>query len=116
MRIAALAALALALAGCAALRPAETYEAKPLAAGDLQAARETVRGFAVTHCGKCHVASLPTARPAALRIYDLDAPEWSSTLTAAQLRNGFPRRLNAELDADGRRVLRTFIEGELALR
>ena len=49
-------------------------------------------------------------------VYDLDAPEWSSTLTAGQLRNGFARRLNAELDEDGRRVLRTFIEGELALR
>jgi len=93
MRTFALAALALALVGCAPIPPAETYEAKPLAAGDLQAAREK-----------------------ALRIYDLDAPEWSSTLTAGQLRNGFARRLNAELDEDGRRVLRTFIEGELALR
>ena len=107
----------MAMAVCAStLRPVETYEAKPLAAGELRAARDKVRGFAVEHCGKCHVASLPTARPAALRIYDLDAPEWSATLTASQLRNGFPRRLNAELDEAGRRVLRTFIEGELALR
>jgi len=117
MRTVTLAALALLIVGCAAIRPAgETYEAKPLAAADLQAARDKVHGFAVTHCGQCHIASLPTARPAALRIYNLDAPEWSSTLTAGQLRNGFPRRLNGQLDDDGKRVLRTFIEGELALR
>jgi hypothetical protein len=54
--------------------------------------------------------------PRALAIYNLDAPDWSSTLTASQLRNGFPRRLNGQLDEDGKRQLKTFIEGELALR
>ena len=93
-----------------------TYAPKPLTADELQATRDKVHGFASMHCGKCHIASLPTARPAALRIYNLDAPNWSSTLTAEQLRNGFPRRLNAELDDEGKRVLRKFIEGELALR
>lgn len=117
MRTVAVVALALAIAGCAAIPSTlEGYEAKPLPASELQAARDKVHGFAVTHCGQCHIASLPTARPAALRIYNLDAAEWSSTLTAGQLRNGFPRRLNAQLDEDGKRVLRTFIEGELALR
>ena len=75
-----------------------------------------MRGYARTHCGSCHIASLPTARAAALAIYNLDAIEWSSTLTAEQLRNGFPRRLNGRLDDEGKRQLRTFIEGELALR
>lgn len=79
-------------------------------------ARDQVRGYARTHCGTCHMASLPTARPRALAIYNLDAEAWSSTLTAAQLRNGFPRRLNGRLDDEGKRQLRTFIEGELALR
>ena len=101
------------VAGCASL-PA--YEAKALAPADLHAAREQVRAYARTHCGTCHIASLPTARPAALAIYDLDAQAWSSTLSATQLRDGFPRRLNAQLDDDGKRQLRTFIEGELAVR
>jgi hypothetical protein len=35
---------------------------------------------------------------------------------ASQLRNGFPRRLNGPLDEDGKRQLKRFIEGELALR
>lgn len=101
------------IAGCARL---PTYEPNALASPELQVAREQVRGYAKTHCGTCHIASLPTALPAALAIYNLDAREWSSTLTAAQLRNGFPRRLNGRLDDDGKRQLRTFIEGELALR
>ena len=100
-------------AGCAALPKCES---RTVPAAELQAARDQVRGYARTHCGTCHMASLPTARPAALRIYNLDADNWSSTLTAAQLTNGFPRRLNGKLDENGQRELKAFIEGELALR
>ncbi len=105
--------VAIALAGCARL-PA--YQAKAAAPTEFQAARDSVRGYARTHCGRCHMASLPTALPRALAIYNLDADQWSSTLTAAQLRNGFPRRLNPQLDDGGKRQLQIFIEGELALR
>jgi hypothetical protein len=101
------------LGGCSTL-PA--YESRSIASGELQQVRERVREYAKTHCGACHIASLPTARPAALAIYNLDAKEWSSTLTAGQLRNGFPRRLNGRLDAEGQRELKTFIEAELSLR
>ena len=101
------------VSGCARL---PTYDARTLPPAELQAVREEVRGYATAHCGTCHKASLPTARPAALAIYNLDAPEWSSTLTASQLRSGFPRRLNGQLDERGKQALRTFIEGELALR
>lgn len=106
-------AMAAVLAGCARL---PTYEPATLPPSELQVVREQVRGYARTHCGACHIASLPTALPAALAIYNLDAPAWSSTLTATQLRNGFPRRLNGRLDEDGKRQLRAFIEAELALR
>ena len=109
----ALFALAALAPGCANL-PA--YQARALAPAELQTVREQVRGYARTHCGHCHIASLPTALPRALAIYNLDANEWSSTLTASQLRNGFPRRLNGQLDEEGKRQLRAFIEGELALR
>ena len=101
------------LAGCARL---PVFEPRPVASAELQQVREQVREYARTHCGRCHIASLPTALPAALAIYDLDAKDWSATLTAAQLRNGFPRRLNGQLDEEGKRELKTFIEAELALR
>lgn len=106
----AVAALAL---GCALQPP---LEAKPTAAADLRATREQVRGYAKTHCGVCHRASLPTAKPAALAIFNLDAENWSSTLTPARLTGGFPRRLNPQLDEAGRQQLRAFIEAELAQR
>ena len=98
------------------LRQVPEYRANALASGELEDVRGKVRSFAQTHCGKCHIASLPTAVPGALRIYNLDAADWSSTLTAAQLRNGFPRRLDPLLDAGGKQTLRAFIEAELALR
>jgi mono/diheme cytochrome c family protein len=108
-----LATLAIVVTGCARL---PTYETRSVPPAELQQARDQVRGYAKTHCGACHIASLPTANPAALKIYNLDSDQWSSTLTATQLRNGFPRRLNGQLDEAGKRQLRTFIEGELALR
>ncbi len=120
MRIVSSGALALALGACAHIGDPganpTAYEAKALAAPELQKVRDQVRGYARDHCGTCHIASLPTARPAALRIYNLDADDWSSTLTAGQLRNGFPRRLDGKLDDGGKQALREFIEAELALR
>jgi mono/diheme cytochrome c family protein len=111
---ATLLAIAMAATGCAGVPPA--YEPRQVAASEMQQVREQVRAHAKAHCGSCHTASLPTAVPAALKIYNLDAKEWSSTLTAAQLRDGFPRRLNGRLDDAGKQELKTFIEGELALR
>jgi len=113
LRALTLIALATVAIGCAHQPP---FEAKPLAPADRLAVREQVRGFARTYCGTCHQASLPTAKPAALAIFNLDAEDWSSTLTVAQLRGGFPRRLNARLDDAGRQQLRAFVESELALR
>ncbi len=104
------------VAGCALQPASSTFEAKALGPQELQSVREEVRGFAKTHCGSCHQSSLPTANPAALRIYNLDADDWHSTLTAEQLRGGFPRRLNGRLDDAGKQRLRAFIESELALR
>lgn len=113
LRALPLVALATVAIGCAHQPP---FEAKSLAPADHLAVREQVRGFAKTYCGACHQASLPTAKPAALAIFNLDAEDWSSTLSLARLKGGFPRRLNARLDDSGRQQLRAFVESELALR
>ena len=113
--IAAFAAIAL-TPGCALFTPPAAYQARALPGDELQSARGAVRGYAKTHCGTCHQSTLPSARPAALAIFNLDADTWSSTITASQLQNGFPRRLEGRLDERGKVALRTFIEGELALR
>lgn len=99
--------------GCAQL---PTYVATPVGPEQASALREQVRALAKPHCGQCHQSSRPTANPAAVRIYDLDAEQWSSTLTAARLQNGFPRRLHGRLSAADQQTLRAFIEAELALR
>jgi mono/diheme cytochrome c family protein len=80
------------------------------------ALREHVRVLAKTHCGQCHQASRPTAKPAALAIYNLDADDWSDTLSAARLEGGFTRRLNGRLDTTDRRLLREFVVQEVARR
>jgi mono/diheme cytochrome c family protein len=83
---------------------------------DAQALRERMRGIAKTHCGACHQSSRPSAKPAALAIFDLDAADWPSTLTAARLEGGFRRRLDRRLDDAGRQQLHAFIANEVALR
>jgi hypothetical protein len=109
-------ALALVAIACVGCSHQPRFEPLALAPAEHAALRERVHGYAVTHCGSCHRSSLPTARPAALAIYDLDSESWSSMLTVARLQNGFPRRLNARLDDAGRQQLRSFIQSELALR
>ena len=110
---AVLLAAVLGTSGCASR---QAYTARPLATDEHAAVRERIRVEAKTYCGSCHQSSLPTAKPAALAIYDLDRDDWATMLTPARLQNGFPRRLNARLDAQGREQLRRFIEAELALR
>ncbi|MFZ2652921.1 MAG: hypothetical protein WA210_22705, partial [Burkholderiaceae bacterium] len=94
--------------------PLQAAPAGPVA--DTVALRERVRGWARSYCGSCHMASLPSAKPAALAIFNLDADAWSSTLSAARLEGGFTRRLNRRLDEAGREQLRAFVEYEVALR
>jgi mono/diheme cytochrome c family protein len=116
----ALATLAALLGACAQQRPlgerrADAAVAAPPPA-DTLLLRQRLRELAKVHCGSCHQASLPTAKPAALAIHNLDADDWPATLSAAQLERGFTRRLEARLDDQDRRWLRAFVESEVALR
>ncbi len=88
----------------------------PAPTADAAALRDWVRDLTRQHCGTCHIASLPTAKPAALAIFNLDAPNWSSTLSPQRLRAGFTRRLNGKLDEAGQLRLREFVESEIASR
>lgn len=58
-----------------------------------------------THCGECHTGALVTADIGALRVFDLDDPEWLSKLNESQLRNAswrFEEPLKPSLrDPDG---------------
>jgi hypothetical protein len=65
------AALALLLLGCA-------HEQRPRAAQPAAPppSREAVLAILVRRCGECHQARRPTAVPEALRVFDLDQPDW----------------------------------------
>jgi hypothetical protein len=85
-------------------------------AADAQGLRAWAHELTREHCGACHIGSRPSAKPAALAIYDLDATDWPAALTPQRLRAGFTRRLNAKLDEAGRERLREFVESEIARR
>ncbi len=120
---AALLGVTLVTAGCALLRsPVSESTAPPPSAApeaaraDVVALRDWARGLAREHCGACHIGSRPTAKPAALAIYNLDDSNWSATLSPERLRAGFTRRLNGRLDDAGQQRLREFVEAEIVSR
>jgi mono/diheme cytochrome c family protein len=99
-----------------AAKPATAAVARAPASPEAGELRERMRSVITPTCGSCHRATLPTAKPAAIAIYNLDAPDWSATLTAAQLEGGFARRLERALDDEGRALMRRFVVQEVALR
>lgn len=103
-------------AGAQATRSQAPAPAASAAPADLTALRNWTRDLAREHCGTCHIASLPTAKLAALAIYNLDLPDWSAALSPQRLRAGFTRRLNGKLDDAGQQRLREFVEAEIASR
>lgn len=118
-RTAAVVATVVLVVGCAHPRDGlrePAADAHPPPSLEPAALREHVRGLAKTHCGQCHQATRPTAKAAALAIYNLDADDWSDTLSAARLEGGFTRRLNGRLGTTDRRLLREFVVQEVARR
>jgi hypothetical protein len=47
--------------------------------------RESARETLDVNCSECHTATLPTALPRALRVFDLTEIEWSRRMSDAQL-------------------------------
>jgi mono/diheme cytochrome c family protein len=106
MRIAALALLASGLScsgpeadgnavAAAGSAVTETSEAVPAAAAAIGDAADAVaaqvaladrtREIIRPTCGSCHTTSSPQAQPKALAIYDLDRPDWGTTMSRKRL-------------------------------
>ena len=52
-------------------------EAPAVAVADpREATRRAAHDALAEHCGECHESHRPTAKPAALAIFDLDLPDW----------------------------------------
>jgi hypothetical protein len=108
-RRAGVAALAIGLA-MASASPGRTEPPPPNPADPTGA----VLALARDACGSCHQRSLPTAKPKALAVFDLDAPgEWSARMSGRQLR-AFPGRFGGALDETTRPRVRAFVDTALA--
>jgi len=57
-------------------------------------AEDRARPVIEKHCGACHFPDAPKANPKALAVFDLSKPDWSATMTPAQLRNCVDRIRN----------------------
>ena len=62
-----------------------------LARAPLEEVREQARAVLESHCGRCHNSTLPTAKPAALQIFDLKEPDFAATMSDAQLSKAIGR-------------------------
>jgi hypothetical protein len=80
------------------------------------AEREVARTILTKHCGECHVGSRKTAKPKALKVFDLDDPDFPSRMSQRQLRNANGRIEGAGAGGDEKAAFKQFIDTELARR
>jgi hypothetical protein len=75
---------------------------------------DQVRDLLVPTCGRCHLSTLPTAKPAALAIFDFALDPWYSEMTTEQL-EGFDRRVQGsdEMDEDAKALVGRFVRCEI---
>jgi cytochrome c5 len=109
MRLAAALALAL-LCGCAAVRD----ESTAVAAAPTPAAAapnpwsEPARKVLIEHCGGCHLGTLRTANPRALKIYDLSETVWDARLKPENF-PGITRRVERQASDEQKAVVDKYI-------
>ena len=81
----------------------------------IDALRVDARAITAPKCGFCHIASLDSAIPEALAVFDYDQPAWTARMTAEQL-NDFMKQITSSLDERTAPVVRELLEAELAAR
>ncbi len=77
--------------------------------------RNEVRELIRPDCGSCHTSSLETAKPGAIRVFDLVKEDWAASMSAEQLQ-GFQRRASGSVDEEDVRKIDDFLGAELARR
>ncbi len=79
------------------------------------ALKNEVRELIRPDCGSCHTSSLATAKPGAIRVFDLVKEDWAASMSAEQLQ-GFQRRASGSVDEEDVRKIDDFLGTELARR
>src|SRR5713101_2623299 len=59
--------------------------ARAEAPGEVNQLEASVRAIIHEHCGSCHDGALSTAKPAALKIFDLREGDWTARMSDDQL-------------------------------
>jgi hypothetical protein len=83
---------------------------------ELDRLRESARGALKTSCGRCHDHARPTARPEALRIFDLQESDWSARVTDEQMDHMVGRFEGFHMPDGDRVSVRRFLDAERARR
>lgn len=85
-------------------------------AADLERLRDSAREALRGTCGRCHDHARPTARPAALRVFDLEEPDWSARLTDVQMDHIEGRFEAFHMPEADRGTVRRFLDAERTRR
>jgi hypothetical protein len=85
-------------------------------AAELARMREAARDALKTSCGRCHDHTQPKARPAALRIFDLQEQDWSARVTDVQMDHMVGRFEGFQMPEADRVIVRRFLDAERARR
>jgi len=83
-----LVAVACRQAGSSSTAPVDAGLPPPVSLAEL---RESARETLDASCGECHTATLPTALPGALHVFDLTETDWSRRMSDDQLREAARR-------------------------
>src|SRR5215470_4468675 len=87
-------------------------EAPSDAAAELSRLRESAREALEASCGRCHDGTLSTARPAALRIFDLHEWDWSARITDPQMDHMVERFEGFRMPQADRVAVSRFLDAE----
>jgi hypothetical protein len=96
-------------------RPA--FGAPPISAPSrIAQLRDGAREILKANCGSCHDGALSTAKPAALKVFDLQELEWAAGMSDQQLGRIIGRFQSFGVPRDDRKRVKAFIKAELARR
>jgi hypothetical protein len=96
--------------------PASLAASAPPGGEELGMLQESAREALRVSCGHCHDRARPTARPAALPVFDLAEIDWSARVTEAQMDHIEDRFASFKMAEADRVIVRRFLDAERARR
>jgi hypothetical protein len=78
--------------------------------------RDQARQVLLGSCGRCHDGTRPTAKPAALRIFDLHQREWAAGMSNEQMNHMSSRFEGFGMPIPDRARVQAYIDTEIARR